>query len=101
MDRKVIEICYDLAASQSALHVMGSRGAHAFRDAAAQIVGTAVLAAGLGMMISAEDGFGEVRLRVSVAEFEAAEREICRATCATPFAEFREILRYWEDDPTG
>jgi hypothetical protein len=97
MDRKMIEVCYDLAASQSALHRVRSRGAHAFRDAAARMIGGAVLAAGIGLLVTAEDGFGEVRLRLRVTDFEAAERAICRATAATPFAEYREILRYWEE----
>lgn len=97
MKRKVMEICYDLAASQSALHAMTSRSAHAFRDGAARVVGRAISSAGLGRVEAAEDGFGEVRLRLRVTDFDEAEKVICRATSSTPFAGYREVLCYWEE----
>lgn len=97
MARKVIEICYDLAASDAALHWMRSRPVHAFRNAAAERIGTAVRQAGVGRLVRVEDGFGEVRLRLRVNDFEAARHAICRATSATPFAEFREMMCYWDE----
>lgn len=100
MTRKILEICYDLATSNEALRTMGSRRARAFRDAAERVVGRALVAADLGGVVGSDAGFGEVRLRLWVTDFEAAENVIRRATLATPFGAFREVLCYW-DAPTA
>lgn len=97
MKQKMMEICYDLAAAAGPLNAMQSRGARGFRKAAERVVGRALVAAELGGVVDAEAGFGELRLRLRVTDFEAAERVIRRATSATPFAEFREVLCYWDE----
>ena len=100
MDRRIIEICYDIAASSEVIHgLRPGRGPRAFRDSAGCFVEAALRSAGLGRLIDVSSALDEVRVRFEVVDFDLAEQAVCRAVCATPFANFREILRYWDKMP--
>jgi hypothetical protein len=96
---KVIEVCYDVA-SIPGCNPSNPPDARAtrFRDAAQRVVEDALLLAGVGAGVGSDVGDGEVRFRLAVNDFDAAERAIWEAVWSTPYAKIREILRYWDAD---
>ena len=95
---KSIEVYYDIA------DIPGCDGsnpmdpkAQPFRDAASELIETALENAGLGSCEGAEIGMGEINLAFEVSDCGAAEAAVRAAVSGTPYEGIREIVRFEEE----
>ena len=95
----MIEVCFDMAGIPGAnpANPLDPRALR-FRDAAARLIDTALLSAGLGTQVGTDAGAGDVTVRLAVTDFDAAEGALREALADTAYAQIREILRYWETE---
>lgn len=97
MSYRSVEIYYDIASIpgiDAASNLVGA--ALDFRNAAMELIETALAEAGLGEWAGAEIGGDEVNFGFEVNDFEAAERLIRQTVADTAYQGIREITRYEE-----
>ena len=92
MIEKSIEIYYDIAdiPSPDGRPVSG-RKALKFRNAAMELIESALVDTGLGEWSGSEIGQGEVNFGFTVDDFEAAERVAREAVIGTPYEGIRDV----------
>ncbi len=98
MTYRSIEIYYDIAG------IPGCDGSNPmdpnalpFRNAAMELIESALEKDGLGTWEGAEIGMGEVNFGFEVTDCIAAETVVRKAVAGTPYEGIREIARYEED----
>lgn len=99
MSYKSLEICYDIAQVPE-IDAAGNpaEAALAFRNAAMDLIETALNEAGLGEWAGAEIGEDDLTFGFEVDDFDAAEAAVRAAVAGTPYETIREIIRFEDED---
>lgn len=99
MSYKSLEICYDIAqVPETDAAGNPAEAALAFRNAAMDLIETALNEAGLGEWAGAEIGEDDLTFGFEVDDFDAAEAAVRAAVVGTPFETIREIIRFEDED---
>ena len=86
---KSIEVYYDVASIPS-----GYDNPLDFRNAAMELIETALEDADVGEWVGVDSGMAEVNFGFAVSDFDQAEQIVRMAVAGTPFSGIREMTRY-------